>query len=266
MRVPIDSNVRSKIGRELDEIERVDGVRILFACESGSRAWGFESTDSDYDVRFVYIRPPDWYLSIDIATRRDVIEKPIDACLDVSGWDIIKALNLYRQSNPPLYEWLGSPIVYCDQFSFAAELRDQRSDYYLPKAAAYHYMRMAQNNWLRYLQRSLVRTKKYLYALRPLLAVLWLERQLGVVPTRFTDLVEIVVDDGEVQSAIRDLLNRKQAGTELSESEPNPVLHNFISRHMARMEAIASEVAPEPRGNPETLNRIMRRCLREAWP
>ncbi len=265
MREPVDDNARARVNRELDRVEREADVRVLFACESGSRAWGFESTDSDYDVRFIYLRRPQWYLSIDIATRRDVIEEPIDDSLDVSGWDIVKALNLFRHSNPPLFEWLGSPIIYRDVHALASDLRGLSDGYYLPKAAAYHYVRMAQNNWRSYLQRPLVRTKKYVYALRPLLAALWLERQLGVVPTPFATLVETVVDDAAVRDAANDLVARKLAGKERDESPPIPVLHDYLAHHLERLDDVAAQIAPEPRGDPDVLSAVMRRCLHEAW-
>ncbi len=82
----------------LAEIEAQENVRIVYACESGSRAWGFPSSDSDYDVRFIYLHPLEWYLSIE--KRRDVIERPITGVLDVNGWDLRKALQLFRKSNP----------------------------------------------------------------------------------------------------------------------------------------------------------------------
>src|SRR5437867_10530124 len=105
-----DATVAS-VRRKLAGIEEAHGVRVLFAVESGSRAWGFPSPDSDYDVRFVYLHPRDWYLSL--VERRDVIEVPIDGDdQDISGWDFRKAMRLLLRSNPPLYEWLVSPIVY----------------------------------------------------------------------------------------------------------------------------------------------------------
>ena len=116
-----EAAVRQEVRRRLDDLEREEAVRVLYACESGSRAWGFASTDSDYDVRFLYVRPRDWYLSI--AARRDVIEQPIVDPYDVNGWDLRKALQLFRKSNPPLLEWLGSPIVYRERTSAAAALR-----------------------------------------------------------------------------------------------------------------------------------------------
>src|SRR6186997_1931414 len=112
-----------KIETVLADIEREEWVRICLAVESGSRAWGFASTDSDYDVRFVYAHPRDWYLSIDLESRRDVIERPLTDEVDLAGWDVRKAMGLFAKSNPPLLEWLDSPIVYADDGRFAAALR-----------------------------------------------------------------------------------------------------------------------------------------------
>ena len=100
----------------LADVEASEDVRICLAVESGSRAWGFPSADSDYDVRFIYVRHPDSYLSIEDV--RDVIERPLTDNIDLSGWDIRKALHLFRKSNPPLLEWLQSPMVYSDRPSF----------------------------------------------------------------------------------------------------------------------------------------------------
>lgn len=138
------------IRARLLEIEAWSEVRVLFACESGSRAWGFPSKDSDYDVRFLYLHPIDWYLSIE--ERRDVIELPIDEQLDINGWDLRKALKLFRKSNLLLYEWLGSPIVYTEPFSTAARLRELAGVYYSPAACIYHYLHMAQENYREYLK------------------------------------------------------------------------------------------------------------------
>jgi hypothetical protein len=101
--------MQNAIISKLDEIETRENVLIFYACESGSRAWGFPSSDSNYDIRFLYLRPKDWYLSID--SGRDVIELPILDSLDINGWDLKKALGLLMKSNPSLLEWLDSPIV-----------------------------------------------------------------------------------------------------------------------------------------------------------
>jgi len=88
--------VKEEILKRLDQIEREENVRIFYACESGSRAWGFESTDSDWDVLFIYVHPRDWYLSIDVEDKRNVIERSINDELDISGWDLRKGLKLLR--------------------------------------------------------------------------------------------------------------------------------------------------------------------------
>jgi len=112
----------TRIQSELTSVEQSEDVVVLLAVESGSRAWGFPSVDSDFDVRFIYLHPRDWYLSIELESLRDVIERPIQESLDLSGWDIRKALRLFRRSNPPLLEWLQCPIIYREQSSFADRL------------------------------------------------------------------------------------------------------------------------------------------------
>src|SRR3954452_13450282 len=107
--------VRDQILKRLEEAEAEHGVRILYACESGSRAWGFASPDSDYGVRFIYAQPRNWYLSFDVERRRDVIEYPIVDDIDQSGWDVRKALYLFTRNNGALLEWLHSPIVYLER-------------------------------------------------------------------------------------------------------------------------------------------------------
>src|SRR5512138_690870 len=129
------------ITSRLAEIESDNNIKIVYACESGSRAWGFPSANSDYDVRFIYIRPVDWYLSID--EKRDVIEYPINEQLDINGWDLKKALQLLRKTNPPLLEWLGSPIIYLEKYSIAEGMRQLARDYYSASNCLYHYLHMA---------------------------------------------------------------------------------------------------------------------------
>ena len=122
--------MQQKILRKLHEIEKTENVRILLAIESGSRAWGFASTDSDYDVRFIYVRAQEEYLRLDPV--RDVIELPLDPVFDINGWDLQKALRLMYKSNPTLFEWLASPIVYMET-DFADKLRNRRNDYFSVK-------------------------------------------------------------------------------------------------------------------------------------
>src|SRR6266542_1537282 len=203
----IRNQVVEEINRRLTSLEESDGVAILLAVESGSRAWGFESMDSDYDVRFVYVQRPEFYLSIDLEMQRDVSERPIVDDIDLSGWDIRKALQLFQKSNPPLLEWLQSPLIYLERFSFASQVRGLLSTFYSPRNCFHHYFHMARGNIREYLRGEIVWRKKYFYVLRPLLALRWLEFGLGPVPMEFSKLVEKTVTDAQLRQAIDDLVS-----------------------------------------------------------
>ena len=167
---PIPSAVRQEIETRLAAIEATHGVRLLMAVESGSRAWGFPSPDSDYDVRFLYVRPRDWYLSL--VPGRDVIETPIEDEIDLNGWDIRKALGLLLKSNAVVSEWVESPIRYRPDDPFITKLAALADDLLNPRAIAYHYARsgkLAAERWLD--GDGEVPVKKYFYALRPALAI-----------------------------------------------------------------------------------------------
>ena len=258
-----DAAVRDTVNRRLDAVEREEEVRVLFACESGSRAWGFASPDSDYDVRFVYAHPRDWYLSID--GRRDVIERPIVDLYDVNGWDLRKALRLFRKSNPPLLEWLGSPTVYRERTSAAARLRRIAARSFSPRACAFHYLHMARGNYRDYLQADSVPLKKYLYVLRPLLAVRWIERGLGIVPTEFERLVDTVVDRPRLRAAIDGLLEKKRRTPEIGRGPRIEAIGAFIKGELARHESGFTIDAAPPPGLDE-LDALFRTVLEEAWP
>lgn len=246
---------------ELRRIEQHYDVKVLYACESGSRAWGFASRDSDYDVRFLYVHSRDWYLSIE--DRRDVIEEPISEGLDISGWELRKALRLLRKSNPPLLEWIKSPVVYSQDERFMAEFRDLASEYYSPRRCFQHYLHMAFGNARDYLKGDLVWLKKYLYVLRPLLACRWIERELGEVPMLFDHLVAAVVEEAEVRSALADLLQKKRAGEELDRAPKIAVLSGFIAAELLRLENL--DLQEEAGHDPCSLNRFFRRfCLENS--
>ena len=141
----IDPRVRQRIEAKLAEIEGQGAAKIILAVESGSRAWGFPSADSDYDVRFIYARRLDWYLSME--RRRDVIECPIVDDLDVGGWNIRKALHLLLKANSSLVEWLTSPIRYREDEPAANALLDlaQRTEF--RQSARFHYLRLGRSQY-----------------------------------------------------------------------------------------------------------------------
>jgi uncharacterized protein len=253
--------MRDEILKRLDQIEHEENVSIVYACESGSRAWGFESTDSDWDVRFIYVHQQDWYLSIDVEEKRDVIERPINDELDISGWDLRKALKLLRKSNPPLLEWLSSPIIYQETGKTADELRRAAAEFYSPISAFHHYLHMAQGNNREFLKGELVRVKKYFYVLRPLLAIRWIENDsTQPVPMEFQKLVDSCVDSSEVRTSIDDLLTRKRAGRELDREPKINVLSDFIDAELARLEKLTVRESEKP--DFEKLNEIFRDGLK----
>jgi len=225
--------VNTSTTTRLKDLEREEHICVLYACESGSRAWGFASQDSDFDVRFIYAHPTDWYLSV--YDGRDVIERPIVDGMDLVGWDIRKALRLFRKSNPPLLEWLDSPICYLDQLGFVNRLRELAPGYYSPRSCLHHYWHMAQGNFDKYVQGASIEQKRYFYVLRPVLACLWIERGFGTVPMEFGKLVDRLVEPGDLKNEIATLLEQKRAGRELDEGPRLSTIHGFLDQELRRL-------------------------------
>ena len=258
--IMIDSDIKNRIKEELADIERQNDVKILYACESGSRAWGFPSKDSDYDVRFIYIHRKEWYLRVDNSRLRDVIEKPIDDELDVSGWELRKALNLLKKSNPALIEWLNSPIVYRKNEMFYNEINSLIKEHYSPKACFYHYSHMANGNNRGYLQGNSIIIKKYFYVLRPILAMKWIEKDLGIVPTEFDTLLKAVIDDKALLECIEKLLRKKQEGFESKFMPRNDLISDFIDAELNRFSQFKEDLAVS-KSKFESLNKFFLKTL-----
>ena len=253
------TDMNDRIRQRLARMESEQDVRLLYACESGSRAWGFPSADSDYDVRFIYVRSRDWYLRLDVERQRDVIEYPIDDLLDINGWDLKKALNLFSRSNPSLIEWLHSPIVYCQDTNFLTALRGLLPLYYSERACFYHYRQMARGNYREYLRGDQVRVKKYFYVLRPLLALRWIAAGRGVVPVDFRELLDATLEDGLLKRDIHSLLERKKEGLESDYAPPIASISRFIARELDN--PAVPEFAPPPVGM-DALNQLFLKVLK----
>ena len=236
----ISTEMQTEIAASLSAIALKYDVTILFACESGSRGWGFASPDSDYDVRFIYVHRLPWYLQV--STPRDVIEEPITGDLDINGWELRKALGLLKKGNATLIEWLDSPIIYRADDSFLKRLRETARQLHQPERSFHHYIHMARKNYRAYLQGDAVRLKKYLYVLRPLLATLWIEQGRGVAPMLFQDLVNAMVSDEELLEAIAQLLTHKRASMESDYGKPLPIINRFIDEELTRLESVMPPV------------------------
>lgn len=211
----------------LKEIEQEEDVKILLAVESGSRAWGFSSPDSDWDVRFLYIHRPEWYLSI--REGRDVVERMYDDETDASGWDLKKALRLMGQSNSSLFEWLDSPIVYRRDDDFMEDFRDLAKLYFNPAKVLAKYRGLYINHNERYLQDNDFPLKRFLYYLRGVLACRWVEQFRTMPPVLFAELVDTLVDDSDIKERIAHILDLKSRSNEHNNMPVDPVLRDYAN-------------------------------------
>lgn len=240
---PVSEEMRATVLENLARLEQQHQVTVLFACESGSRGWGFASPDSDYDVRFVYVHRLPWYLTVE--PGRDVIEQPISGNLDINGWDLRKTLQLLRESNPTLLEWLRSPIVYRQAAPWAQRLRVLAEEGFSPVRGYHHYVSMARKNLREHLYGEVVRYKKYLYVLRPLLAARWIREERGAPPMRFAELAGAMLTDAAVLAEVNALLEVKMRAGESATSPPWARIHDFIEAELALATAHAPAQCPQ---------------------
>ena len=237
---PIDLEIRQDILAHLANIEAQYSVRVLYACESGSRGWGFASPDSDYDVRFIYVHALPWYLRV--SPQRDVIEVPISGDLDINGWELRKALGLLKKGNATLIEWLDSPIVYRGDAAFLSAMQQAAKQTFQAERSFHHYVHMARKNYREYLLGDAVCLKKYLYVLRPLLATLWIEQGRGIAPMPFQELANAIITDADLLVAIDQLLAIKRSAGEAEYGSPMPIINAFIDAELSRLESVLPPV------------------------
>ncbi len=244
--------MRNTVISKLKEIEERENVKILHCIESGSRAWGFASPDSDYDVRFIYVHPKEFYLRLD--KTRDVIEWQLDDTLDINGWDIQKALTLLHNSNPTLFEWNSSPIIYktTDEWQKIAAVINR---YFVAKSGLYHYLSTAKSNYREYLKGETVRLKKYFYVLRPLLACKWILAEGTPPPMLFSTLMEKHLD-AEIKPDVEKLLDLKINTPEIGEGKRFDRVNDYIYRSMDEIEKTIAELPREDARGWDELNEI----------
>jgi len=257
----IPDDIRKEVIHRLRNTEEQHGVRILMAIESGSRAWGFSSPDSDYDVRFIYARAKDWYIAVDFEEKRDVIEYPIVDEIDLNGWDVRKALQLFWKSNPTFVEWIQSPITYMSTGFFREAALALLSQLYSVEKGIYHYRSMAKTNYRGYLRSDLVPLKKYFYVLRPLLSIKWLETGQCPAPIEFHRILELI-DDEMLLQAINELLEKKRVNKEMELSPAIPIINDFIESELNRLESF-QPVKSERIADMEQLNELFHKVLNE---
>ena len=245
------------IPAKLKEIEARENIRIIHCVESGSRAWGFASTDSDYDVRFIYIRPLEYYLRLD--KTRDVIEWQLDDTLDINGWDLQKALRLLHKSNPTLFEWNNSPIVYKTTPEWA-RISAVIDHFFQKKAGLYHYLSAARNNYREYLKSDMVKLKKYFYVLRPILACRWILEKQTPPPMLFSALAEACLDESMVP-AVNDLLRRKMETPELGLGPRIDIINEYLDASIEEVESLIQQLNDNEEANWDELNKLFLQTL-----
>ncbi|MGI2732641.1 nucleotidyltransferase domain-containing protein [Bacillus cytotoxicus] len=251
--------MKERILVELAKIEKEHDVEILFAVEAGSRAWGWHSKASDYDVRFVYVHRLEWYVSID--EKRDVIECPIHNTLDISGWDIRKALRLFAKSNPSLLEWIHSPVFYIKNSNLSTCLQKISEHRFNLKSTMYHYLHMASKNYREFLQGENMQVKKYFYVLRPILACKWLEEKGTVPPVEFARVINELSFEHSVLEEIKHLWWMKKRGGTLDTLPRMPRLHQFFEEQIAYYQEYAKRVEKRTEVENEELNRLFREIV-----
>lgn len=244
--------MRNVIIEKLHEIEKQENIRILLAVESGSRAWGFASPDSDYDVRFIYVRQKEDYLRLE--SIKDVIEIPINDVLDINGWDLQKTLHLLYKSNPTLFEWFASPIVYLET-EFADQFRSMMNNYFSDKRSLYHYISMAEGNYREYLKRDMVRAKKYFYVLRPVLACRWILEKGTPPPMLFSELMDSQLPEELVEDVNR-LLELKMNSPEIKEIPRVDSINDYLDASILEIKDILQNMVETGHPDWEMLNQV----------
>ncbi|MDO7851901.1 nucleotidyltransferase domain-containing protein [Hymenobacter convexus] len=254
--------MHSRIQTALTSLEATHGIRILYACESGSRAWGFASPNSDFDVRFIYCHPPAWYLTLD--EGRDTLNFPIDDELDLAGWELRKALRLLRASNAALFEWLQSPVVYHEALGFRARLSALMPSAFNRKAGLHHYLGQLRHGVEEDLTSEEIRLKRLFYALRSALAARWIRERPTLPPMEFAPLRELLPI--ALQADVDELLTRKATANEKTQV-PNPTaLVAFLQAELAAGQA-ARETLPvlRPGNVASELDVVFQALISEAF-
>jgi uncharacterized protein len=246
---------------KLEEVERQYGIQILLACETGSRAWGFPSPDSDYDVRFIYRHPLAWYLSVE--DRKDTIEY-LQGDLDLVGWDIRKSLKLLRKSNAAMFERMQSPIIYQQQNGFQDRLIPLAAAYFSCRAGLHHYLSMAFNYYKACAPAPEVRLKSYFYLLRTALASLWIVAHQTIPPLQFQHLLPLVEEQAMLQK-INTLLSLKATKNETYLHAKEPELEAWLLSILEYCQSRTGAMAKH-QGDPGPLNNFFRAIIQTPWP
>lgn len=245
-------DIEGNIKQKLADLEKSENIRIIYACESGSRAWGFASDDSDYDVRFIYVRSLNEYLKLE--KQADFIEAELNDVYDINGWDITKFLKLLTKSNAVIFEWVSSPVVYkiYDEWKCVT---DRMNHYFQASKMMHHYVSMAKNNIENHFQSSQVNLKKYLYTLRPVLACEWIMVKNCPPPTEFSKLVDEVLPDS-LKTSVQELLAIKKNSSEKDYGVRIPYIDSYIEQKLDEFAAFLDRTTEKKKTDWETADKV----------
>jgi len=244
--------MEDRIKKYLAEIEKEKEIKILLACETGSRAWGFPSPDSDYDVRVIYKHKKDWYLSL--TEEKDTIELMLDNNeIDISGWDLRKSLRLMWKSNPPLLERIQSPIIYYADTEFLKLINVVAADTYSRIATIYHYLSMAKKIYAEIENKKDFKLKKFFYALRSSVACLWILEREEMPPIEFGKMLNKLNIPRDLKFRIQELIELKSTKSESYAHSGEQELFNFMKYCIERADK-DSQSLPASKGQMSQLN------------
>lgn len=251
--------MKEEIIEHINQLEKEKGITILLAVESGSRAWGCPSPDSDYDVRIIFKRSKSQYLNID--DKPDTINYFHGELLDINGWDIKKTLKLIRKSNATPFEWAHSPIKYKEVADFSSTILNLSKEYFQPRHTINHYKGIAKNSYLSNDLASKIKLKKLFYVLRPLMAAKWIIKKNEIPPMDIPKLIAIIEDD-KIENRINELLEIKKSANEDYVHKMDKLIIDYISKEFNYVSSIQiedyTEVLP-----PDLLNKKFKEIIED---
>ena len=255
--------MKNHIQKTLKGLAQERDIEILYACESGSRAWGFESPDSDWDVRFIYTHSLSWYLSLE--EKKDTIDEMLPLELDLGGWELRKTLRLFAGGNLALFELINSPETYFSNEEFHSRLKKLIPLYFNPIRGMNHYLSMARKNVENHISGREVKIKKLFYILRPLLACEWIENFSTMPPTEFSKLMEeSKFLSGGLKQQLIDFLKQKESAAEGHVVELEADLIAWMKQQVIHYEEILPRLKAPSKPGWESLNQFMSDFIRSG--
>lgn len=223
--------MESQINNYLEQLQQEKNIKILLACETGSRAWGFPSPDSDYDVRIIYQHEKDWYLSL--SEKKGHIDKMYDSGeIDITGWDLRKCLNLLMKSNAALLERVQSHIIYKSDEAFVKNINELAQTAYSPIATAYHYLSMGKKLFADVKDKQEYKLKRFFYVLRSTMACIWIKEQKKMPPIDFHIMLKELKVPAEILERIYELIELKSSKSEAYLHSGENHMIDFIDHHL----------------------------------